>query len=135
MLLHSLFRTGESDYLYDNLSAVAILRKRKINIFYSFGANSLRLACASEIQFLLRLFDEILIPTRMQSLAMIFSSIKNSLYAFAFCMHADLSDSRRWGWRQRRENICGMWIEFLMPSFSDDMVRKKGLKTRRREHP
>ncbi len=28
--------------------------------FYSFGANSLRLACASEIQFLLSLFDEIL---------------------------------------------------------------------------
>ncbi len=48
---------GSSDYLYDNLSAVAILRKRKIYIFfYSFGANSLRLACASEIQFLFESF-------------------------------------------------------------------------------
>ena len=33
MLLHSLFRMGQSDYLYDNLNAEAILRKRKIYIY------------------------------------------------------------------------------------------------------
>jgi hypothetical protein len=63
---------GESDYPYDNLSAIAILRKKK-NIYFPFFLLAQiackRLACASEIQFLLRLFDEIPIPTRMQSLA------------------------------------------------------------------
>jgi hypothetical protein len=77
----------QSDYLYDNLSAVAILRKRKIYIlgkekyiyfFYSLGANSLRLACASEIQFLLRLFDEILIHRECSRLPRRFLAKKNA---------------------------------------------------------
>ena len=81
MLLHSLFRMGESDYLYDNLSAVAILRKRKIYFsFYSFGANCLRLACASEIQFLWRLFDEILIHRECSRLPRSFLAKKTAGY-------------------------------------------------------
>jgi hypothetical protein len=41
MLLHSLFRMGESDYLYDNLNAENILRKKeKYVFFYSFSTNN-----------------------------------------------------------------------------------------------
>ena len=52
MLLRSLFRMGESDYLYDNLNAEAILRKRKIDIFLLF------LLAHIEIEICVSFFDK-----------------------------------------------------------------------------